>query len=501
MPYQKKQTTDRKKMHGTAHKYAIKFMPPLLLLTTLLTGCTPEEKTMLLPLADAAESDMEIEAASKDFTVKKIYTYNYDTLEQLDKSAFLSGCDQNEIHILSLSQEANSMLEYRQVDYRYGFYDVIGDFQESWQVRNIPNKGELAQDLYIDQLLPSPDGKQLLIYIRSASGDHINVWLSTLGQQSSLLLYDGTGDVSDFFRGSFSPSGKWVTYDATGVSTKETRLVPLYDCTRAMSQSESTKDLQNEIQTAREDYWHAGNSSFLVPDQVLYTPDLEHTNEKLKCWIWDTGLYDSGDTPGLFSLIKEADSDALYVREDQFLPGESIVPDLSLLKGQTPPSDIIFHTEQYLLGYEGLPYPIYQYSADGSIIHYLSNPLMLWTIDMVELSEAPKVMDFPNYVWDFLVLPSGDILVALIKEFRNDYINGPEQYIQENSFPAALQEYWNILSADLYLYPAGSAEGHLLYKNLQNLIGMEYDESNRRILLETCEGQDRERRCCILLEL
>ena len=76
-----------------------------------------------------------------------------------------------------------------------------------------------------------------------------------------------------------------------------------------------------------------------------------------------------------------------------------------------------------------------------------------------------------------------------------------EQYIQENGVPVNLQWYWEILSADLYLYPAGASEGHLLYKNLQNLIGMEYDEATGRILLETCEGSDMAHRRCIILEL
>ena len=64
-----------------------------------------------------------------------------------------------------------------------------------------------------------------------------------------------------------------------------------------------------------------------------------------------------------------------------------------------------------------------------------------------------------------------------------------------------IQEFWGLQSADLYLYPHGETEGHLLYKNLQNLIGMEYDAQNGRILLETYEGTDLTHRKCIILEL
>ncbi len=40
-----------------------------------------------------------------------------------------------------------------------------------------------------------------------------------------------------------------------------------------------------------------------------------------------------------------------------------------------------------------------------------------------------------------------------------------------------------------------------MYKNLQNLISMEYDARNRRILLETCESDNMTHRKCIILEL
>ena len=71
----------------------------------------------------------------------------------------------------------------------------------------------------------------------------------------------------------------------------------------------------------------------------------------------------------------------------------------------------------------------------------------------------------------------------------------------ENFNLLEIQERGGIRSLDLYLYSRGDKERKLLYKNLQNLLHMEVDETTRRILLEICENGNLERRKCIVLEL
>lgn len=64
-----------------------------------------------------------------------------------------------------------------------------------------------------------------------------------------------------------------------------------------------------------------------------------------------------------------------------------------------------------------------------------------------------------------------------------------------------LQQGLSVNSVNLYLYSPLEGERQLLYKGLKNLIHMEYDESSRRILLETWEGiapEYGQRRCTIL---
>lgn len=463
----------------------------LLAAALFLTGCAPEEKTMLLPSASPAQSETEGETAAPDYTVKKIYTYSYDTLSGLGKSAFLSGCGENEIHILSLNgQEDKRTLEYRQVDYRYGFYDVAGDFREipeGWESWNNPGAGEMEGDLYIDVLLPSPDGKQLLVYIRSAFWDKLTVWLYTFGVQEPLLLYDG----SDGLAGSFSPDGRWVVFDATGACTSSFPFIPVYDCSQTASREDA--------------YWWVAEtaSRLLVPDQVLLKPDL--TQEDEGCQIWDARLLSDSGEPRLMSLLREGGG-LLSLMESPALPNLEIRPDASLFTEGAAFTGGPACTKWYLSGYERTPYPLYRYTADGNAVYYLSNPTTLFYAGLTDYSNE-RVLSFPNLIWDFQPLASGDILAVLIQETENGLeLNSSdehsmEQYIQENGIPTNLQWYWGILSADLYLYPQGASEGQLLYKNLQNLTGMEYDEKTRRILLETYEGQDMTRRRCIILEM
>ncbi|MCI8543827.1 MAG: hypothetical protein HFH95_11030 [Lachnospiraceae bacterium] len=460
----------------------------------LLTGCTPEEKTMLLPQAASSGDEAENRTATGDFTVKKIYTYTYDTLPQLGKSAFLSGCGDNEIHILSLGgQESGEVLEYREVDYRYGFYDVAGDF---WEIRedlsDSPGE-EMAKDLYIERILPSPDGKQLLVYIRSSFWDRLIVRLYTLGEAEPLLLYEGTSEASDAIRGSFSPDGRWVTFDAGGASVSFNRLVPVYDCSRTASRDDA--------------FWWAADTAarLLAPDQALYTPSLLHTTDKSFSQLWDAKLYSDGDNAGLISLFQESGS-SLCIMENYFPPGQEITPDASLLDEAGALLQGMASAQTLLPDYQGTPLPHYKYSSDGAVIYCLSGPATLCRLVIAEDIESETVRDFPDFIWDFLPLPSGGILAALVQETRDAFeqnVNASPgaQYSQEDSIPAALQEYWGILSADLYLYPEGDGEGYMLYKNLLNLISMEYDDETGRILLETYENQGTGHRRCIVLEL
>lgn len=532
------------------------FMPPLLLSATLLlTGCAPEEKTLLLTPETASEEETELAGSSRDFTVKKIYTYTYETRSQLDKSAFLQDCDENEIHIIALEDaDGEEKLAYRQVDYRYGFYDTVGEFLQTWEDWNNPDGGEMESDLYIHRLLPSPDGKQLLVYVQSAFWDRTMVWLYALGEQE-LLLYEGDIPTAGDLQGSFSPTGRWVTFDAAGASTGDTCLVPVYDC------------LKEREEDAPAPWLMSSTSALFYPfDQIL------HTNQHSSAWPWKSALLDVDGQAGLISFAQEPDPSS--VSATRILPlSPSVVPDASLLSEDAEQLPNQYQYQScYLFEYEDMPYLHYSITEDGREIEYLGNPSHLCSIEMDTFTSPRESMNFPGIVWDFLRLDSGDVLVALAQETNqnaadygtekffsaliprgvctanpylcsaanphlrsaeNPYLchtasaqkpataqaktslflaggddtqgnteNHSSQYLDvDNNLSVTIQELWGIQSADLYLYPGGTSEGQLLYKNLQNLLSMEYDAQNGRILLETYEGNDLSHRKCILLEL
>ena len=56
--------------HSERPKTYLKICRLLLLASLLLSGCAPEEKTMLLPMAQTSEEESESADPAKDFTVK-----------------------------------------------------------------------------------------------------------------------------------------------------------------------------------------------------------------------------------------------------------------------------------------------------------------------------------------------------------------------------------------------------------------------------------------------
>ncbi len=102
----------------------------------LAAGCAPQEKTLLLETSAVNETGEIVESA-EDFTVKKIYTYTYDTNWALDKSASLKDCKEHEVRVIAEGGQGSAGIpEGRLVDYRYGFYELIGNDKEDGERQN-----------------------------------------------------------------------------------------------------------------------------------------------------------------------------------------------------------------------------------------------------------------------------------------------------------------------------------------------------------------------------
>lgn len=483
----------------------------LLLAVSLMTGCTPEEKTMLLPKAQSSEEESEGTDPARDFTIKKIYTYSYETSELLFKSAYLKGCGENEIHITALDdKQENGLFVYREVDYRYGFYDTLGELFRFWEEWNNPSGDSMESDLYVDSLLPSPDGKQLLIYIRSAFWNSCMVWLQTLGSSEHWLLYEGTAEQSGPMIGSFSPSGRWVTFDTTGSSTGDECIVPVYDCEKTEFVNE---DQYLEFRRDSKINSASGRlySRIYPPDQTLFAASDRNLPRPSAAALCDTS-----ESPGLLTFSLEEDKNVLsFELQWRVTPVTDTGSSVETENGDYFDSASVSHLSSYLFYYD-VPYLQYKQTGTGTNFYYMGTPFQLVHVDTSQ-AESPREdpITFTEPVWDFLPLDTGDILVVLVQEVGlggNEYmepypssenaaVNG-SKYMEGNAAnPLSIQNYWDIRSADLYLYPAEGTEGRLLYKNVQNLLGMEYDAETRRILLETYETGNLSHRKCIILEL
>lgn len=461
------------------------FLPFTLLLP--LTGCAPEERTLLLPKTVVLEEETQKSGSTKDFTVKKLYTYEYETRETLVKSAFLKDCDENKINILAKETDEENILAFRQVDYRYGFYDTISNFLQFWEDWSNPSEGTFTGDLIIEKLLPSPDGRQYLVYIRSVFWERRIVWLYTLGEQEPLLLYESNMEIDGILKGSFSPSGRFVTFDVFGASTGSQHYVPIYDCSKAAASEEAPEYIALENQ-----------ARLYPPAQTLHYSDTYEPPDKLLA----AELFDISGNVGLLSFSRTGKTDiGTSIRYWNGAPN-SFLTDMSASSLQYYRGVLLNETAALKM-----PYLKYVYYADENAVYFLEDmaKLLKTTIE-VGAERTNEYIQFPNVILDFLRLDTGDLLVMIAQDFgvskeKNNGFNA-NMLLEENiDSPLFIQRYWDILSADLYLYPAGETEGKLLYKNVQNLISMEYCEETRRILLETYEEPALNKRKCIILEL
>ncbi len=471
----------------------------LCLLTNDLTGCVSRQETILLPDPERTLDSQE-EERTEGFRVQKIYSYEYDTDPYVGRSAFLTDCDPHEIRLWCEGTETeDGFLDLREVDYRYGFYDITGE---------IP---ELPEFLFLFGILPSPDGRKALLYtyanVVPETEDNVFIWLYDQEEKTLELLghfpWDGYSDLLDErMPGSWSELGNFVTFDAYG--TMDTGIY-VYD-TRKKAEV-SWKSWEEAFDADPETGLRACDWELQVPDGGIRLA---------------AGLSESAEGEvALVSLLDDGE-DTLRAVVQSWSPEEiaenaSGTPDPRVWMGG------ISSNETYLYYGTGRICFQYQLSPDSGLIYTpysqggqqeLKSQLFVFpltTEGIYELSGEPVF---------FQVLEDGSFLVAQTPapETTEGAIDPPkESYEAKTSssldFLSPLDFQWNfgIGELDLYLYTDKKEEGEvhrevgssaLLYKGIRHLLAMEYDPETRRILLETVpDYSDRSHRMCIVLEM
>lgn len=447
----------------------------------LLTGCTPQEKTTLLPDSQMPESAEEEAASDGDFTVKRIYTYEYESSAMFSKSAYIKGCKEHEIHVVTTeSLEDNTIPVLLQVDYRYGFYEpsfVPADPWEEtltesqkifWNRFSSPkNQEDLLADTredslyYLERLLLSPDGTQMLVYACAESFDNLLIWLYDLESGYPFLLYDGSQDPYPI--GAFSRDGRFMTFDIRGSVTLD-RTIPVYDCQKELPTDDTSMEQRITLSLF---------SNMYPPDYSLRYPD-EGTGQFISA-----ELVNFQGMPGVITFTQDSASE-IQVMEYK------------------PVSSSYFESNYWLYGLTDeatLTIP-YELDVEENRLYYLINFYQLWDIHLEEgTSIGPR--DFTDAVVSFSRLEDGSLLALCTEDTSKYYLDtaSTERLLLPNTqMPSILPP------SDLYLYPKGETERQLLYKNLQNVIAIEYDAATRRILIETAEEESWTHRTCMILE-
>ncbi len=479
-----------KSRKGTHEKRIIMLMALASLL--LVTACAPQEKTLILERSTQDDAG-ENERLTEDFTVKKIYTYDYETNPALERSAFLGGCGEYKVRVIAQEeQEDGSMPVGRTVDYRYGFYDLLGESETPWKMpqsgqsefwglwSSEEENGEAEEDieesredtayyLYTERLQPSPDGKEILVYAagENAGGLCYRVWLYDLETQRARTLYRGAEAVAEAAEGgpagSFSESGRWVTFDVTGTSSGS--MIAIYDCRKEWPADDADVEWM-EVGTA---------SDMCPPDRTLHAVSDKYTR------YWTAELFDHADEPGYLCIMEtSAYSPQIFMH---YMSDEGLS----------------FMSQYYLYGNLSNTMPHFRYEMDEEEmrVYYFEDFSYLRSIDTIEGTTVEPTA-FEDSVLDFIRLDSGELLALTVPQ----EVSYPKKMpYQVNSLPY-IQMGWSIGAVDLYLFSAdGGVDGTLLYKNLRNVVAMEYDAESRRILLETYEDERMSRRHCIILEL
>ncbi|MCM1113588.1 MAG: hypothetical protein NC399_10085 [Muribaculum sp.] len=453
----------------------------------LLAGCAPQEKTLILERG-TRDSTGEDEQQAEDFTVKKIYTYDYETNPLLEQSAFLDGCGEYKVRVIAQeTQEDGGMPVGRTVDYRYGFYDLLGESETPWEAHRGEEsefwgmwmQEEIAWEadaenamasvvgyLYPANLQPSPDGRELLVY---AVGEDYNggvcgrVWLYDLETQRPRLLYRGREALGYYnMAGAFSENGRWMTFDVTGTGSGS--MIAVYDCRKEWPADDADVEWM-EVKTA---------SLMYPPDKTLHA--ITEKNAK----YWTAELFDYEDNPGYLCFWgTDADNPqvfAYYMMDN----------------------GVNFMSSYYLYGNlsDTMPHFRYELDKEAMRVYYLEDFSYLRYIDAVQGTTAEAV-DLQQTVLDFIRLDSGEMLALTTPQ--------EPEYLKKRSYQIdsllGVQLRWDITTVDLYLFSEDGGVDTLLYKNLRNVAAMEYDADNRRILLELIEDESMTRRRCMILEL
>ncbi len=157
----------------------------------VVTGCgqTREPKTMLLPDTEQEEQNALQGEAPESYTVKKIYTQEYNSGVPYGFTAFLPGSKEHQVTLLQRNDDNG--LNLISMDYRYGFYEPRYTVSEEVLLNSDwwAGAGKEGSRLLFGEF--SPDGRYFLYLRFDQTYTGGRLYLQNLESGEEMILLDG----------------------------------------------------------------------------------------------------------------------------------------------------------------------------------------------------------------------------------------------------------------------------------------------------------------------
>lgn len=409
------------------------FKAAILLIITMLCGCSYQNytKTVVLPIQNT-DANSESHTTDEDWTLKKIYQYQYSSSDiSYSSKGLLSsiGWAGDEHLLYTVDGGRGEEVTINKVDIRYGFYEECA------------NLGILNYN----QMQLSPDGKYLLYDTDSEDGSQVILNVYSIADQTTrqiitlpnpypylMMDYIWSGDGTNFFF--------YFTLNRDSELMDKLSNTEVYGLEELM-------DYYNTLFTSEE----IGNLLFKImgynidEDQVKYLADIDQQ---------------STDSPSLFPLQKEVLSNAdgsilISMDMDDF--------SFSIIDSTTDDNNLTLSPDYYYdLGFQS-PFSIYQITSNYICTKGDYNELIYF----INAKSPDTVLTDPTLIGENDILLTNDESHALQIQYGDD----DESY--------------------LYLYtctkdnPSTLTDKTLLYQTKDKLSDITITPNDKQIIIRT----------------
>lgn len=427
----------------------------LFLCLIFLSGCkrAAESKTMLLPEEDM-EQGVAFQGEEGDhYTVRKMYSEDYESFIYGGFTAFLSGTGEHRVRIAESSTDG---IRVQTLDYRYGFYDSeLIPFGGLLDSLDLMASWDYSDGQKLEKEFFSPDGRYLLYKRGDLSYTGMRLYLMDLKTGEEELLLDG--DAAECSDDQFIILAAW-SRDASllcyGFYPRNMDVWNSYEVDRLILYY---RDMKTGEIVNRLNYYYAGTTE--KPQDLQGARLYVDRDEKDILTAIESGQEDGGGN-------MDADVPAQGVGEKN-VSSDQVCVDLFPLKIPDPGQE----TEEMVKPYTvNCPKDAKLYlDAAGNALYFTSQQDGILSFNVKDgtcVSVIP--LESALGIQDFCVLGDGEAFVTA--EYDREYT----------------EDIWH-QDICLYTMTEKGAARRVLYQDAGYVIRLQYDPVYQRLLAETGE--------------